>query len=143
MSRISASSDVFRAVADPTRRALLDRLLQADLTVRVLARPFRMSQPAISQHLRILRQAGLVRVRRLGKHRLYRVDPRPVEQVYHWAARYLQVRDPSGHMWTLASLPGSAIVPSPPPTVRSARAASIVSRFNKEKRHGHQRRETK
>jgi DNA-binding transcriptional ArsR family regulator len=128
MSGISASSDVFRAVADPTRRALLDRLLQADLTVRDLARPFRMSQPAISQHLRILRQAGLVRVRRLGKHRLYRVDPRPVEQVYHWAARYLQVRDPSGHLWTLAS----ALSPQMPRDTH----------FVKERKHGHQRRQT-
>jgi DNA-binding transcriptional ArsR family regulator len=129
MGGVAASSDVFRAVADPTRRALLDQLLQRDLTVRDLARPFRKSQPAISQHLRILRQAGLVRVRRLGRHRLYRVDPRPVAQVYHWAARYFEVRDPSGHLWTLASAPAPQM-PSD-------------SHLTKEKQHGHSRRQTK
>lgn len=111
MSGIPASADVFRAIADPTRRALLDRLLRADLSVTDLARPFRMTQPAISQHLRILRKAGLVRVRRIGKQRLYRIHSRPIQRVYTWAARYARVSDPSGHLWTLVE---SRIGPAPP-----------------------------
>ncbi len=93
MSGIAASADVFRAVADPTRRALLDLLLYSDRSVRELAGGFRMSQPAISQHLRILRKAGLVRARRAGRRRLYHVNPKPVREVYQWAANYKQFLD--------------------------------------------------
>ena len=103
MSVAPASSDVFRAVADPTRRAMLDLLLTGDRSVRELARPFRMSQPAISQHLRVLREAGLVRARQVGRQRLYRINPRPLEALYEWAARYRQLVDPFGHLWALAS----------------------------------------
>ena len=103
MSVASASSDVFRAVADPTRRAMLDLLREADRSVRELARPFRMSQPAISQHLRVLREAGLVRARQVGRRRLYRIEPKPLEAVYEWAARYKQLVDPFGHVWALSS----------------------------------------
>jgi DNA-binding transcriptional ArsR family regulator len=103
MSVAAASSDVFRAVADPTRRAMLDLLREADRSVRELARPFRMSQPAISQHLRVLREAGLVRARQAGRQRLYRIDPRPLQELYQWAARYKPLVDPFGHVWALAS----------------------------------------
>jgi DNA-binding transcriptional ArsR family regulator len=103
MSVAPASSDVFRAVADPTRRAMLDLLRERDRSVRELARPFRMSQSAISQHLRVLREAGLVRARQVGRQRLYRIDPKPIEAVYEWAARYKQLVDPFGHVWALAS----------------------------------------
>src|ERR671926_703608 len=99
MSVAAASSDVFRAVADPTRRAMLDRLREADRSVRELARPFRMSQPAISQHLRVLREAGLVRARQVGRQRLYRINPRPLEALYEWAARYKPLVDPLGPVW--------------------------------------------
>src|ERR671929_696744 len=102
MSVAAASSDAFRAVADPTRRAMLDLLREADRSVRELARPFRMSQPAISQHLRVLREAGLVRARQAGRQRLYRIDPKSIEAVYEWAARYKQLVDPFGHVWALA-----------------------------------------
>ena len=81
-------ADVFRAVADPTRRRVLDLLRDRDRSVGELAAPFRMSQPAISQHLRILREAGLVRARKLGRRRLYRINPGPLREVYDWAAHY-------------------------------------------------------
>jgi DNA-binding transcriptional ArsR family regulator len=98
MGGVSASSDVFRAVADPTRRALLDMLRDArDRSASELARPFRMSRPAIAQHMRILRHAGLVRCRRAGRLQLYRLNAKPIHEVYAWAARY--VTDPSGHVW--------------------------------------------
>ncbi len=97
MGGVAASADVFRALADPTRRALLLPPQRADRTVSELARPFRMSQPAISQRLRILRRAGLVRPRRVGRQRLYRVNPKSLQQVYDWAASYQQFTDPAEH----------------------------------------------
>jgi DNA-binding transcriptional ArsR family regulator len=94
--------DVFRAVSDSTRRRLLDLLAESDRSVVELARPFRMSQPAISQHLRVLRQAGLVRARRKGRSRVYRINPAPLKALNEWAARYAQLADPSGHVWRIA-----------------------------------------
>jgi len=82
------SADVFRAIADPTRRALLDRLRAKELSVAELAAPFRMTQPAISQHLRVLRDADLVRPRRVGRQQVYRLNARPLRQVRDWAAHY-------------------------------------------------------
>src|SRR5262249_30587136 len=66
------SIDVFRAISDPTRRALLDPLRVTDRSVNELAEPFQMTQPAISQHLRVLRLAGLVRPRQVGRQRVYK-----------------------------------------------------------------------
>jgi DNA-binding transcriptional ArsR family regulator len=83
---------IFRAVADPTRRALLELLRDADLSVSELARPFRVSQPAISQHLAVLRRAGLVRDRRAGRRRVYRIERGPLERVERWVARQLVAR---------------------------------------------------
>jgi DNA-binding transcriptional ArsR family regulator len=95
--------DVFRAVADPTRRALLDRLRDVEQSVTDLAGPFRMTQPAISQHLRILRRARLVRVRQVGRQRVYRLNAQPLRQVFDWASRYRTLfTDPAGHAWRLS-----------------------------------------
>ena len=78
MARALANQDVFLAVSDPTRRAILDLLAAAsgvgEIAVAELARPFQVSLPAISQHLRVLRDAGLVSVRKAGRKRLYRLD---------------------------------------------------------------------
>ena len=101
MSGVSASSDAFRAVADPTRRALLERLLESDCTVKELQRPFRVSQPAISQHLRILTEAGLVKSRRSGRECLYRIQTKSLAKVYQWAARFVEIQDPFGHAWRI------------------------------------------
>jgi DNA-binding transcriptional ArsR family regulator len=79
---------VFYAVADPTRRRLLDRLARGESHVNALAVPFRMSRPAVSQHLRILRDAGLVAVRRSGRERLYRLEAARLRDVYDWVAHY-------------------------------------------------------
>ena len=62
---------VFKALADPVRRRILDRLAVKGLPVREIAARFPVSRPAISKHLRVLRQAGLVRVERLGRERVY------------------------------------------------------------------------
>lgn len=97
------TTDVFRAVADPTRRAILDRLRAADLSVTDLAGPFDMTQPAVSQHLRILLDAGLVEAEQIGRQRLYRLNAQPLRAVFEWSALYRRLFiDPAGHAWRMA-----------------------------------------
>lgn len=83
-----SDGDVFHAIADPTRRRLLDRLERCELTVNALAEPFRMSRPAISQHLAILRSAGLVESRRDGRERYYRIVAVKLREVHDWVSHY-------------------------------------------------------
>ena len=92
---------VFRAVADPTRRGILERLHQAELTVTELGEPFHITQPSLSKHLAVLMHCGLIAARRSGRHRYYRLHPKPLEQIAAWAAQFRDVRDPSGHVWRL------------------------------------------
>jgi DNA-binding transcriptional ArsR family regulator len=80
--------DVFRAIADPTRRAILDRLRAGRAPVNALAADFHQSRPAISKHLRVLRQAALVTEQRAGRERLYELQPRPLQQVAGWVEGY-------------------------------------------------------
>ena len=95
--------DIFRAVADPTRRAILDRLRSADLSVSDLAGPFDMSQPAVSQHLRILLAAGLVEVRPIGRQRFYKLNADPLRAIYEWSGLYHDLFiDPVGHAWRIS-----------------------------------------
>ena len=79
---------VYRAISEPTRRRILDHLARGERPVGWLVARFPFSQPAVSQHLRILREAGLVRVRRQGRHRMYSIDPRPLRMVHAWTGRY-------------------------------------------------------
>ena len=81
-------ADVFRAVADPTRRALLDRLKLGSRAVGSLAGEFPISRPAISKHLRVLKEADLVMEHRKGRQRVYELTPRPLEQLDEWLASY-------------------------------------------------------
>lgn len=90
MSRPAASADIFQAIADPTRRALLDRLREGEQSVKQLAEPFEMSMPAISQHLHILCDAGLVTQRKVGRMRLYRLNAEPLKEVSDWVNPYEQ-----------------------------------------------------
>jgi DNA-binding transcriptional ArsR family regulator len=78
----------FAALADPTRRAMLTRLAAGDQTVGALARPFGISLPAISRHLRVLERAGLVQRRKDGRVRRCRLVVRPMRQADAWIARY-------------------------------------------------------
>ena len=88
MPRRAAASDVFLAVADPTRRSILDRLRRGDAHVNELASGFRVSRPAISRHLRVLRRARLVRERREGRQRIYQLEADRLEQVARWTEEY-------------------------------------------------------
>jgi DNA-binding transcriptional ArsR family regulator len=84
------SATVFEAVAEPTRRAMLDLLSRRERSVNELVGRFKVTQPAISHHLRILREADLVRFRRQGRQRWYRLHGKPLRQVYDWVTHYEQ-----------------------------------------------------
>ena len=88
MPRTSASADVFNAVSDPTRRAILDRLRRGSAPVNELASGFRVSRPAISRHLRVLRSARLVREKREGRQRIYQLEPDRIREIAKWAEQY-------------------------------------------------------
>jgi DNA-binding transcriptional ArsR family regulator len=79
---------VFAAIADPTRRAILQRLADGDLAAGHIAAAFPISRPAVSKHLRILRQAALVQEERHGRRRVYRLNARPLREVAHWLEPY-------------------------------------------------------
>jgi DNA-binding transcriptional ArsR family regulator len=88
MPRPAAHSDVFQAVSDPTRRAILDRLRSGSAPVTELTAGFRVSRPAISRHLRVLRNARLVRERKEGRQRIYQLEPERIQEVANWAEEY-------------------------------------------------------
>lgn len=81
-------STVFGALADPTRRAIIARLAGGDLAVRDLAAPFPMSQPAISRHLKVLENAGLISRSRRATARLSHLEAEPLRDATTWLARY-------------------------------------------------------
>jgi len=87
-SAVRAEGDVFRAVADPTRRAILDRLRAGPAPVNELAADFSQSRPAISKHLRVLREARLVSEERLGRARMYQLQPAALRRVAGWVEGY-------------------------------------------------------
>ena len=84
----SSTAAAFQALADPTRRAVLDLLRQGALPAGQIAREFPVSRPAISKHLRLLRRARLVEERREGRHRLYRLNAEPLRGVDAWLNEY-------------------------------------------------------
>lgn len=81
-------SEVFGALADPTRRAILARLADGDATVGEIAAPFRVSQPAISRHLKVLEQAGLISRRRRATARPSHLEAEPLREATAWLVRY-------------------------------------------------------
>lgn len=84
---------VFGALADPTRRAILARLAQGDAKVADLAAPFSVSQPAISRHLKVLEQAGLISRQRRATARLSHLEAAPLRDATAWLARYREFWD--------------------------------------------------
>ena len=78
----------FQALADPTRRAIVSALARGQATVTELARPHRMSLPAVMKHLRVLQRAGLVRQRKAGRTRHCRLAPRPLQRAQAWISQY-------------------------------------------------------
>jgi len=88
--RIAAQVEdkVFRALADPSRRAIFESLTEGEAAVKDLTSRFDISQPAVSQHLAALRDAGLVSGRREGRRVYYRVEPRGMRPLIDWIAHY-------------------------------------------------------
>ena len=92
MDRLSL---VFGALADPTRREILNRLTEGEATVAELAAPFRVSQPAISRHLKVLEDAGLISRSRRATARLSHLQAEPLREVTTWLASYQRFWDES------------------------------------------------
>jgi DNA-binding transcriptional ArsR family regulator len=84
---------VFGALADPTRRAILARLAEGDQTVTELVAPFRVSQPAISRHLKVLENAGLISRTRRATARLSHLEAEPLKDATEWLTRYREFWD--------------------------------------------------
>lgn len=80
--------EIFAALADPTRAGIVDLLAERDRTVTEIVALFSLTQPSISRHLGILRNAGLVKVRPEGQRRFYRLDPRPLREIDEWLDPY-------------------------------------------------------
>ena len=89
-SRLDAT---FAALADPTRRAILARLASGDATVNDLAKPFKMSQPAISKHLKVLEKAGLVTYSQVAQSRPRRIVGAPLKEATDWLEKYRKFWD--------------------------------------------------
>lgn len=88
MDSSAPKHDVFQAIADPTRRKLLQLLADQELPVTVISGHFPMSRTAVSKHLRILAEAGLVKDRKIGREVRYRLDPNPLLELKRWLAYY-------------------------------------------------------
>ncbi len=91
MKRSQQLDATFAALADPTRRAILARLARGDASVNDLAKPFEMSQPAISKHLRVLERAGLISRGRDAQRRPRRIEAKPMAEASKWLEEYRKI----------------------------------------------------
>lgn len=90
MARSSATADVFNAIAESTRREILDTLISGEKAVGTIVDDLSMSQPQVSKHLRVLSEVGLVRCRADGRRRLYSVEPARLQPFHDWLAKHEQ-----------------------------------------------------
>lgn len=88
MARAATTSDAFNAVAEPRRREILEHLVAAELAVGDLVRRMGLEQPSVSKHLKVLRDVGLVRVRRNGRHMMYRTNAEAIRPLYEWTKMF-------------------------------------------------------
>ncbi len=91
MARAATTADVFNAVAEPQRRAILDALADGERAVGELVRDLGLSQPQVSKHLRVLREVGAVQVRVAGRQRLYHVNGQALRPIHDWVGGYEQL----------------------------------------------------
>lgn len=84
---------VFQALADPTRRAIVERLVRGPATVKVLAEPLTMSLPAVMQHLQVLEAAGVIVTEKVGRVRSCRIEPEALRTAEHWLGRQRTERE--------------------------------------------------
>jgi DNA-binding transcriptional ArsR family regulator len=87
-SAVVAEDRIFQALAVPSRRAIFESLAQGEAAVKDVTARFDISQPAVSQHLAVLKEAGLVRARREGRRGYYRVEPRGMKPLFDWVEHY-------------------------------------------------------
>jgi DNA-binding transcriptional ArsR family regulator len=90
MARAPTTTDAFNAVAEPRRRQILDVLADGERPVNDLVAALGLAQPQVSKHLRVLREVGLVDVRDEGRHRMYRLNGRPLKPIHDWVKTYEQ-----------------------------------------------------
>ncbi|HYT73046.1 MAG TPA: metalloregulator ArsR/SmtB family transcription factor [Gemmatimonadales bacterium] len=88
MARAATTTDAFNAVAESRRRQILDVLAGGERAVNDLVRLLGLPQPQVSKHLRVLREVGLVDVRDEGRHRMYRLNGRPLRPIHEWVKNY-------------------------------------------------------
>jgi len=88
MARASTTSDAFNAVAEPRRREILELLAVAELPVGDLVVRMKLEQPSVSKHLKVLRDVGLVRVRRNGRHMMYRMNAEAIRPLHEWTKMF-------------------------------------------------------
>ena len=88
VSRAATNSDAFNAVAEPRRRAILVFLADRERPVTEIVAALEIEQPSVSKHLRVLRDVGLVRMRRDGRRKLYRTNAAAIRPVHEWAAEF-------------------------------------------------------
>ena len=88
MTYIKSVESVFEIIAEPNRRAILSLLLSSEQSVGEIERRLRMSQPAVSKHLRVLREAGFVEATVDAQRRLYRLKPEPLQEIDAWLAQF-------------------------------------------------------
>ena len=88
MARAATTSDAFNAVAEPRRREILDYLAQGERAVGDMVVHLRMEQPSVSKHLKVLRDVGLVRVRRNGRHMFYRTNADGIRPLHEWTKTF-------------------------------------------------------
>ena len=88
MARAATTSDVFNAVAESRRREILSLLVVKELPVGDIVALIKLDQPSVSKHLRVLRDVGLVHVRRNGRHKLYRTNAQGIKPLYEWAETF-------------------------------------------------------
>ena len=88
MTREATRTNAYRAISSPSRRAILNLLRERERTVGELVDSVDMTQPAVSQHLKVLQEAGLVRYRREGRRRVYELEAAPLREIYDWLGHY-------------------------------------------------------
>ena len=93
---------VFQALADPTRRAVLEQLCSGPAPMSELAQPFKMALPSFSQHLDVLEACGLVRSRKTGRVRTYQLAPQPLKVAEHWMSRQRAIWERLGRARSLS-----------------------------------------
>ncbi len=96
---MTSTDVVFKAIAHPARRKIISLLSKSDCSVKQLTTAFAMTQPAVSQHLRELKEAELVSSEKVGMEQIYRLTGQPLRMVFDWSNGLKRFFDPAGHAW--------------------------------------------